>query len=396
MTVVARPDESPFGLDVGLRGCRVLVVEDNEPSRRLIGAFLAAAGIHDVAFADDGVDGLEKADAFGPDLVILDIMMPRMDGFEVCRRLRANPRHRRLPILVQTALGSPEERTAVFRAGATDLVTKPIHGPELVARVRVHLENRLLVRSLEDYRERVEHELEMARAMQAALMPDAERIGALAERHRLVLQAHFETSSELGGDYWGVEDIGGGKLAVFIVDFAGHGVTAAMNTFRLHTLMRQIAPDSAPPADYVAALNDRLVDLLAVDQYCTLLFGVIDMAADTFTYAAAAAPSPILGRANRAETLDSSGLPVGIARNIGYEARVAPFPPGSFLLLYSDALTETADSAGRCLEESDVAQLAVQAAAKGEGALQHVLDSFRSDRPTVGDDLTVVWLARSS
>ncbi len=398
MTIAGRPDPAPgaasAGLDEKLRACRVLVVEDTEASRRLIGAFLAAAGIREVAFACDGVEGLEKAEAFDPDLIILDIMMPRMDGFEVCRNLRANPRFARLPVLVQTALGSPEERTSVFRAGATDLVTKPIHGPELIARVRVHLENRLLVRSLVEYRERVQSELDTARDMQFALMPSAGHISDVSEKHDLVLQAHFEPSSELGGDYWGMRDIGDGRVAVFIVDFAGHGVTAAMNTFRLHTLMRQATPDSAPPGAYLGALNERLVELLAIDQYCTVLFGVLDTVADTFTYAAAASPNPVIGTANAAEMLDSSGLPVGIARGIPYEERVVPFPKGTFLLLYSDALTETQNSAGECLEDADVCRLAVEAAGRGDEPLQHILSAFRQDRPVVGDDLTLVWLSR--
>lgn len=400
MTVSVRPDsgtaDGAAGLQDALRSCRVLVVEDTEASRRLIGAFLAAAGVREVAFACDGIEGLEKAESFNPDLIILDIMMPRMDGFEVCRRLRADPRHRRLPILVQTALGSPEERTSVFRAGATDLVTKPIHGPELIARVQVHLENRLLMRSHEIYRQRVEHELEMARDMQAALMPGPDHIRDVAEKHNLLLHAHFEPSSELGGDYWGVKDIGGGRVAIFTVDFAGHGVTAAMNTFRLHTLMRQITPDIAPPGAYLSALNDRLVDLLAIDQYCTILFGVLDSNKDLFTYAAAASPQPVHGTTTSAVMIDSSGVPAGIARGIAYEERQIPFPPGSFLFLYSDALTETEDGDGQCLTDDQVCNLAMAAAGMGDQAMEHILTQFRRGRPVVGDDLTLVWLSRQA
>lgn len=393
MSTPGRTDAPGSGIDEELRKCRVLVVEDTEASRRLIGAFLAAAGIRDVAFAVDGVDGLEKAESFDPDLVILDIMMPRMDGFEVCKRLRANPRFRRLPILVQTALGAPEERTSVFRAGATDLVTKPIHGPELIARVRVHLENRLLVRNLEDFRERVQSELNLAREMQSQLLPSAETIASLSERHGLRLQAHFETSSELGGDYWGVRGLDDDRIAIFIVDFAGHGVTAALNTFRLHTLIRQFPPEGHTPASYLGLLNDRMVELLATDQYCTFLYGVLDVKTDLFTYAAAAAPAPIKGSSAGSTLLDSSGLPVGIARGIPYDERVVPFPPGEFLLLYSDALTETQNSAGQVLEDDDVSALAVEACRQAD-PMAHILTAFRQDRPVVGDDLTVVWLSR--
>lgn len=382
-------------LEEELQACRVLVVEDTEASRRLIGAFLAAAGVRAVEFACDGVEGMEKVQSFDPDLVILDIMMPRMDGFEMCKALRADPRHRRLPVLVQTALGSPEERTSVFRAGATDLVTKPIHGPELIARVRVHLENRLLVRNLERYRERLKTELELAREMQAGLMPGEAVMADIAGRHDLLLQAHFETSSELGGDYWGVRDLGGDRLAVFIVDFAGHGVTAALNTFRLHTIMRQMPPDSDSPAEYLGRLNEILADLVPIDQFATVFFGIVDSRTDRLTYTAAAAPGPVIGNAEVAEMHEAKGVPAGITRSAEYHDRTVAFPPGSFLMLYSDALTETPNGEGLCLDDDDVRRLAGEAA-RGEAPLEHILSAFRDGRPVPGDDLTVVWLARRS
>ncbi len=376
--------------------CQVLVVDDHHGARLMIGRLLQSMGITQVAYANDGVEALERVEQQPPDLVILDIMMPRMDGFDVCRRLRQDSRFQRLPILVQTALGAPEERTDVFRAGATDVVPKPIHGPELIARVRVHLQNAVLLRSLEAYQHRVKEELDVARTMQEDLLPEPEELAALCGRHGLALHSEFQTSSELGGDYWGIDALGDGRIGVFIADFAGHGVTAALNTFRLHTLMSQMEPCRGP-ADYLALLNTHLARLMRPGQFATLLYGIIDTAANRFTYASAGAPAPILGDAGGARLLESSGLPVGITAAATYEERQAAFPPGSFLLLYSDALVESVDADGAMIEPEtllDWTRDSAAADASPTPPLERLLHRFRDNGRRVDDDLTAVWIER--
>lgn len=375
-----------------IRKCRVLVVEDSDRVRQLIGAYLTAAGLTNIAYAVDGEDGLAKVESFDPDLVILDIMMPKMDGFELCRRLRADEKHRRLPILVQTALESPDERTSVFRVGATDLVTKPIHGPELISRVMVQLENRVLIRSLEAYRERLHGELELAREMQQGLLPTRAQIEGLAH-YGITLDSHFEPSSELGGDFWGVRDLGDGRVGICVVDFTGHGVRAALNTFRMHTLMRQMPPDPENLAGHVAALNDRLCELLPLGQFATFLYAIVDIRLGTLTYASAGAPNPVVGTPAGLQVLDGTGMPLGISHLGSYQAHTIAFPPGSFLFLYSDALIETPDADGKGLEDDQVAALAVEASLR-EHPIEHLLSRFREGREVPSDDLTAVMLRR--
>lgn len=117
---------------------RILIVDDNPNALKLVGYALHREGF-EVAVARDGVEALEKATADPPALVILDIMMPDMDGYEVCRRLRAMPQTARIPVLMLTAKGRAEDRVMGFQAGADDYVTKPVLPAELVARVRALL-----------------------------------------------------------------------------------------------------------------------------------------------------------------------------------------------------------------------------------------------------------------
>jgi len=120
---------------------KILIVDDNPNALKLVGYALHREGF-EVTVAQSGPEALAKAEATPPDLVILDIMMPDMDGFEVCRRLRAMPRTARTPVIMLTAKSQVEDRVMGFQAGADDYVTKPVLPAELVARVRALLAER--------------------------------------------------------------------------------------------------------------------------------------------------------------------------------------------------------------------------------------------------------------
>ena len=381
--------------------CRLLIVEDTLLSREIIGAYLRSDGFKNIEFAVDGIEALEKIDSFQPDLMVLDIVMPRMDGFGVCREIRSRPDLDHLPILVQTALDEPEERVKVFTVGATDLVTKPINKNELLARVRIHLENQIFLTDLRDYHDRTQTELNMARDMQGQLLPRPDSFPGIRSRHGLQIGSHFETSSELGGDFWGLHEIDDTRMSVFITDFSGHGVTAALNTFRLHTLIQQQLRDHEDPGEYMMALNRKLAPLLPVGQYATMLYGVIDTKRDKFTFATAATTAPIVGNddPHQVKFLDGSGIPLGIIDDAVYENREIDFPPGTFLFLYSDALTETMDEQGNALFDEGLERLVKIALAQTgrNNILDRILSRFfaRVKRP-LPDDLTAVLVNRVS
>lgn len=375
----------------GLSECRILVVEDNQMNRVLVLGFLKATGVIHIEQAVDGLDGLEKVEAFNPDLIILDLMMPRMDGHEFLRRLRADPRHAELPVLVTTALSSVHDRNEVFSLGATDYLEKPINGLELLARVKVHLRNRVMLNSLTRYRDRLSQDLATLRTMQEMLLPQPAQIDALAASHGIAIDSFFEPSLELGGDLWGCRALAGGKLAVFIADFSGHGVTAAVNTFRLKVLLDGME-QADDPAAVLGILNRALAGMLPRGQFATMAYAVVDTAADTLTFASAGAPPLIAGDVHGVEPCVSRGLPLGVAAGAGYANVTVAFPKGRFLVLYSDALIEMPDRHGKVLEEEGAVTL-VAGIRHHTPPLPALLEAFRPNA-ALDDDLTVVWLRR--
>ena len=166
----------------------VLIVDDNAASRDTLEAILASEN-YNLQMAEDGLQALEKADTLHPDLILLDVMMPGMDGFEVCRRLRSSPVLAEIPIILLTALDDTASRLEGIEAGADDFISKPFDRQELRARVRTItrlnryrtlLEQReslremaqRMVTSLEDERMRISRELhdELGQLLTAQLM----------------------------------------------------------------------------------------------------------------------------------------------------------------------------------------------------------------------------------
>ncbi|MGQ9366655.1 PP2C family protein-serine/threonine phosphatase [Azospirillum sp. ST 5-10] len=381
---------------LSLTDSRVLIVDDNAFNRNSLALVIRRAGVGGIEFAADGEEGLRKVARFQPDLVLLDVDMPVMDGLEMCRRLRQEPEHAELPVLFQTALDGDDEQVRCFEAGGNDFISKPIRPGECVARVRHHLEKRQLFAELSTYRARVQRELAHAQAMQLSLLPDPVLVDAIGLRYGLAIAAHFETSSELGGDLWTVRSLDHRRIGVLVADFAGHGITAAINTFRLHTLIERIPMSAENPAGWLVQLNAALKEVLPVGQFATAFAAVLDVEADTLTYAGAGSPNPAVGtRDGTVRLLDSAGLLLGVSRKAHYVNRTVAMPPGAFLFLYSDALIESRDAAGACFGQPAVADLVRDAAADRGRPLDRLLDRFfaRVGRP-LRDDLTAVWIAR--
>ena len=136
---------------VDIRGCRVLVVDDNPQNTELVQAYLESLPI-ELATASDGVEAMAQAERFKPDLVLLDVMMPRMSGFEVCQKIKQSPELRDTVIIMVTALHEVGDFERAVECGCDDFLTKPVNKLELVTRVRSLLRVRVLKRMLEELR----------------------------------------------------------------------------------------------------------------------------------------------------------------------------------------------------------------------------------------------------
>ena len=256
-----------------------------------------------------------------------------------------------------------------------------------------------LTQDLEAYGERVARELGMAREAQTVLLPDLQTVEEIYRLHGLHVDSRFQPSSELGGDFWGLRSLDTSRVAVMAVDFSGHGINAALNTFRLHALLDGDREHAGDPAAFLRHLNRRISPMLPPGQYATMFYGVIDAARDVLTYAGAATPSPLVFPADTDVPLVGSGTgyPIGMFDDSLYENRELPFPVGASLLLYSDAVTEGKMHNGERLEEAGLIRVVAECLsdAPRESLVQAL--TGRLDRlleQPLADDLTIISTTR--
>lgn len=340
-TAALAADQIAYG--EGMCDSPIIIIDDSETIRTTLKVFLERAGFTNIRTFEDGQSAFRTMETRIPDLVITDIYMPELSGVDLCRLMRADERLRTIPVLVHTRINNPFERADIFAAGATDVISKPVNLRELLGRVRVHLEQRSLVRQLSAHREAMRQDLSVAREMQSALLPSHTTIAGIEAHYPLKIASMYQASQDLGGDFWGIWGLRHGIINLAMADFAGHGISAALNTFRLHTYLRNPTLGKLPPDEVLAFVNSFLFDVLPRGQYATFAHVRFDMKNHCFEMASAAAPPPLLDIGGKGEyrALPSAGLPLGLVSEVEYEVRNYPFPPGSTMILYSDALVDT-------------------------------------------------------
>ena len=384
----------------------VLIVDDEVTNIKVLSSLLQDD--LKIVFATNGTTALERAQTKKPDLVLLDIMMPGIDGYEVCRKLKENPQTSHIPVIFVTARDQEQDEADGFEAGAIDFITKPFSPLLVKARVRNHLNligqrNRLKLLSdeLEAYRQRVDLELQSARETQSFLLPGIPTLNSIYETHRLNVDSYFEPCSELGGDYWGIRTLDENYVAILIADFSGHGVNAALNTFRLHALLDNNFEQADNPAAFLEQLNVRLSPLLPTGQYATAFYGVIDLKNNLLRYSSAATPSPLIIMPGiQAPVIgNGEGFPLGMFDESEYENREFAFPAGASLILYSDAVTEAKLSQGGRFHEQGLIELVSNSIAPlpSKQRLSTLINKLNEQfiHP-LADDLTVVCINREN
>lgn len=332
---------------------RILIIEDDYLGRSMIKGIFRRNGFLNIEEAENGKEGLAKVRNFRPDLIILDVIMPEMDGVECCKRIRGDTdiRITNIPIIFQTSLSGVADKTRFFEAGATDYICKPVDPNEITARAVVHLEREVMNRHLRDFKIRMSHELNTARNTQQILIPSDDDIHGMEKHYKMQICGYYQSSSELGGDFWGFKSLSSDELAVYMVDFSGHGVNAALNVFRLHALMQATVSTAQTPSAYLTHLNAILTPLLPTGQFATMFYGVINQKRKILSYASAAAPSPVLFRQKGKEyqVLESTGTVLGALKETSYKMVEMEFNSTDCLMLYSDALVETLNEHGDML-----------------------------------------------
>ncbi|MEW6356622.1 MAG: fused response regulator/phosphatase [Planctomycetota bacterium] len=387
---------------------KVLVVDDEIVVREVLSRMLSTKGCS-VEQATDGEDGLAKIGERPYDVVITDIKMPRMDGFEFMEHLRAlDPE---IPVIIVTAVGDVKNAVRAVRLGAYDFVHKPFGaGNDLwntVARAiemrRTRLENEAYHRRLKEMNTQLTRELELARRVQECYAATS-----LVLDERLDLAGLYEPCFNVGGDLYGAFPIGETKYAFYIADVSGHGPSAALITAMLKMNIESLVERtdsqdliSNPPL-LMADLDRMLTKLTGAAMFVTMVYAVLDMERNTLTYCNAGHCLPLVLRADEPDAafLDNGRcIALTLASTLGssYQGAAVPFGPGDSLVLCTDGLLEARNPEDRQYGPERMAEAAGACrTSSAEALIKDIRSSLRTFSGGIQphDDIAVLAVRR--
>lgn len=317
----------------------LLLVDDDPANIQVVHSILKDQ--YKVRVATNGAKALELANVEPPPaLILLDVMMPDMDGYEVCRRLKANHEIRDVPVIFLTGKTEVADETRGFEAGAVDYIHKPFSPPIVSARVRTHLLLRDARQQLAHQLSSINHELELAREIQMSIMPrETPRIDGME------IVARFLPMSSVAGDFYDFIGADARHVGALLADVTGHGLSAALIASMLKVALPVQARYASDPAKVLSGLNQALCGMFS-QYYVTCAYIFVDMETKTLSYAGAGHPPLLLWRKStgRVTELLHNGLMLGLFPDRNYSALQVPIERGDRIVLYTDGIVEAANA----------------------------------------------------
>jgi sigma-B regulation protein RsbU (phosphoserine phosphatase) len=356
----------------------LLVVDDNEDNRYTLVQRLKRQGYTNVTTAVNGREALECLRTRPFDLVLLDVTMPEMNGYEVLEHLKADDRLRHVPVVMISAVDQVESVVRCIELGAEDYLAKPFNPTLLKARVGASLEKKWLRDALEAHAARIEAELESARRIQLSMVPS--EFPAPTAEAPVGIFASLYPARQVGGDLYDFFYIGPQTLCVVVADVSDKGAAAALFMARTKTLIRTLAglmhgPGGAvpDPHEVIARMNDELCEDNPHCMFATVFLGTLDLARRELRFCNAGHPPPyVVGRSEVSAVETQRGRPLGIRRASPYVTAARQLGVGDCLFLFTDGVTEALDANGELFSESRLEEVLRSV---GEGSTQSVVTS---------------------
>jgi len=373
-----------------LSDCRVLLVDDAKANLDILVEGLKAD--HKLSLALNGEMALQIAAKMPPDLVLLDIMMPGLDGYEVCRRLRAMPETAEVPIMFLSSLEEVQNKTRGFEVGANDYLTKPFEMLEVKARVRSLLKAKAYSDAV---KEQIASELRVAREIQMGILPHD--LAPVEAAYGVSFGAVLEPAREVGGDLYGVCAAAPDRLVLFLGDVSGKGIPASMFMVRAISLARLLARDIVEPERILARLNDELAVDNPSGMFVTFLCAVFEPKSHRLTIANAGHCRPVLLPASGPPgwAVQNLGTALGFEPGLEFERTELTLRAGDALIVYSDGVSEAFNPQEECYGNdrllADAAGFAGQSATAITSRLLQQVRAFAGNAAQ-SDDIAILTL----
>ena len=373
----------------------ILVVDDKPANLRLLTNLLTEEGFL-VRPLTDGESAISAVELEPPDLILLDIRMPKMSGYEVCERLKKLENARDIPVLFISALDATEDKVTAFKAGGVDYITKPFQVEEVLARVETHLSLRNLQMRLSEANEKMTRELTIAGEVQNSFLP--------REHPQLKgwqIAARLKPARETSGDYYDIWQLPDGNLAVLIADVVDKGVGAALFMALTRTLFRTYSIEHpTDPELMFLNVNQRILEDTKANQFVTVFYGAINPQTGAFIYGNAGHVPPIIfgdKGMDIPEVLMRTGMPLGISTDEQWGQSSMMIDEKDVLVFYTDGITEAKNGLDELFGEERLHQVLIQNHKNTVDKIQNEIllevEKFMGEQ-TQADDIALVVIKR--
>lgn len=390
----------------------ILVVDDEVVNVQILKNHLQQSQ-YSVLTAYDGVQALELLSVHIPDLILLDIMMPRMSGYEVSQKIRENHSSITLPIIMLTAKNQVVDLVEGFQSGANDYLTKPFYKQELLSRVQMHLQLKTLALSMKET-ERQRMELKTAETVQKRLLPQAD-----PQLDEIEISSFYQSASESGGDWY---DYGyyqdSKRLDVLIGDVTGHGVSAALITAMADSIYHSMeehhhrivdngtSHQLLHPTYFLDLLNNLMIKNTGSSYAMTFFYSAIDLKEKVMLYASAGhnpcfifRPSQFTSIRKGKEVkksilhLKSQTSPLGYHSDINFKIEIQPLQTDDVLIWYTDGLVENTNAQDRMFTTTGLKRIIQECAELSASEIKdRIIDAFHQHcgKHPPEDDVTLI------
>lgn len=373
----------------------ILIVDDSRMNRMVLHKHLSQEG-YELLEADSANGALRLLDYRKPDLILLDVVMPEMSGFDLCKLLKQRQALREIPIIFITSLDSTEDKITGLELGAVDFITKPFNTAEILARVRTQVTLRQMYRTIIETNTRIARDLDTARRIQQNLLPVMAQTplpGGVSFEYA------YAPCDEVGGDFFDIFPVSDTEILFYIIDVSGHGIASALMTIFTKSFLSIHAKNTRNPAELLHMLNRQFFRERFTEKHIIGFLAILDVERQELTWSSAGqSVAPILYTADRQEALAMSSFPIGLMEQAGYANAVCPFPSEASLVLYSDGATDLQPREGQpVFEEVELLNyLRGHSFPENQQMVGALLASIREQIKTgeQPDDVTIFWLTR--
>jgi sigma-B regulation protein RsbU (phosphoserine phosphatase) len=346
---------------------KILIVDDTPVNVEMLEDLLRAEGFLTLT-AEDGPSCRAIGRAERPDLILLDVLMPGESGFDTCALLKSDPATTDIPIIFLSALADVKSKVNGLKIGGVDYVSKPVHGEEVLARVRVHL--RIRENSQARIREQQARLQELRSAQRAILVQPR-------DCPRASFAVFYEPLEEAGGDFYDVVALDRDVFGYFVADVSGHGASAAFLTSAIKALLRQYTGSLFSPEDTLRGVDAVMRQILGEGQYLTACYAHLNRRTGRLSVVSAGHPPMVLVTAEgRVETVRMDSHPLGIFSSLVLQRKDLRVSPGDRFFLYSDGLIESSPGAGR---KAGIEKLAETCVLHGSDPLDRAIAGIAGD-----------------